>query len=257
MARLKTSRERMADYTALYRSAKIYAPEAVISALTNTSDKSWDLIAAEAGLLAKQLVGEHKNYLGVAGGCGWTELINYKLMHLSSFDECFILDFAWNCDPVRTWKEQVANIPYLDAQAHHAFPGSAIKEQAKLWHKLKDVDISRFHAVRASADAIPFQDGSIDLATCGLSQHLFEDRDEFVNELFRVLGPDAYAVITDHHPNAYCGDKRAMKEYGAFGTGRAAKEYYGRAGFETIKCSHHAQEDDIDDEDMWLIVLRK
>ncbi len=41
--------------------------------------------------------------------------------------------------------------------------------------------------VRASADELPFQDDSFDLATCFIAFHLFDDMEQVLQEMHRVL----------------------------------------------------------------------
>ena len=49
----------------------------------------------------------------------------------------------------------------------------------------------------AAAEALPFSTASMDLVTCRLAPHHFQDVPKFLNEVHRVLRPDGLFCITD------------------------------------------------------------
>jgi len=154
---------------------------------TQTYLRRWEESPVHSRKNASELIREHVksleksgtdlgklNYLGIGAGPGLTEFHNYSDC-LEKFKSVAILDIA---------------------KRTPAFSRSDAKNVIDL---------------EGDAENIPVKTGSIDLATCLLSQDFYPNRDKSTQEIRRILKPGAKAIVFLHHPESYRGILKLTK----------------------------------------------
>ncbi len=67
--------------------------------------------------------------------------------------------------------------------------------------------LSNIRTTYAKAEALPFEDASLDLVTCRIAPHHFDSIPNFLDEVHRVLAPDAvFAMVDNVVPDGSVGD---------------------------------------------------
>ncbi|HZP70768.1 MAG TPA: methyltransferase domain-containing protein [Pseudolabrys sp.] len=67
--------------------------------------------------------------------------------------------------------------------------------------------LSNVRTAYAKAEAMPFEDGSFDLVTCRIAPHHFDSIPQFLDEVHRVLKPNAvFALVDNVVPEGSVGD---------------------------------------------------
>jgi len=219
---------------------------------TNTYQRRWEESPVQSRESAKEIILNHikslehdrvdigkLNYLGIGAGTGLTEFNSY-MNGLEKFKTVTILDIA--------------------------------KRHSSFIYPVKNV-----FNLEADAENLPIKTGSIDLATCLMSQDLYPDRDKSTQEIRRVLIPEGKAIVFLHHQKNFEGALKAVEPGEAsvhpesvelykhllannklFKNERAIRKHYEGNGLAVEKINEHKPENPADYWNYWWeVVLRK
>lgn len=126
-----------------------------------------------------------------------TSAVHAKGESLARIVELTAPQKTWEALDVATGAGHTAAIfaPYVASMIASDITDEMLQEAAKLANARR---ISNMLTARASADALPFPDESLDLVCCRLAAHHFPDLEAFVREVRRVLKKGGRFALVDN-----------------------------------------------------------